>query len=204
MFQRYYEKACLSFQKSKNFFGNLKETWLRSRNASDSFYFKAPTVIVYEITGIITRETQLTADSDSGTEGGYQLPESGPPGQSDWFSEKIWRQKKTEAEPNGKAHLRAGLWVVNQHLFWPSTKRGLLWPEESHRDGQPPCHSPRWTPYYTRLYPNTYCLHFLYLLRDRQKCFPEKCLSGQNKPLHSLKAELAVRGESPLNSLQTS
>lgn len=124
MFRSYYEKACLSFQNSKNFFGNLKETWLRSRNASYSFYFKAPTVIVYEITGIITRETQLTTDSDSGTEEGYQLPESGPPGQSDWFSEEIWRQKKSRAEPNGKAHLWAGLWVVNQHLFWPSTKRG--------------------------------------------------------------------------------
>ena len=82
--------------------------------------------------------------------------------------------------------------LLTFHKAWPV----LLWPEDSHRGGQPPCHSPGWTPYYARLYPNTYCLHFFYLLRDRQRCFPEKCLSGQNKPLHSLKAELAVKGVS--------
>lgn len=120
----------------KNFFGNLK-IWLRSKNASYSFYFKAPSVIVYEITGIITRETSTGIHWPwLWIEEGYQLPESGPTGQWLIFCEKTWRQEKSKPGAKQKStplSRPVGCQtapLLSFHKAWLV----LLWPEESHRN----------------------------------------------------------------------
>lgn len=57
---------------------NLFLICFRNRNGFYFFHFKATNVIVCEITEIKLRE-KLTNYSPGGTDGGYQLPESGPP-----------------------------------------------------------------------------------------------------------------------------